>query len=263
MLIGKWKGIFKMRRSMTTPDRLYVAGHRGNSEKYPENTIEAFREAIINGADMVETDVRLTKDRVLVLMHDETVDRTTNASGKVNSFTYDELKNVNAGTAEYFQPIPTFEELLKVLKHTDATLNLEFKEYNIGDNRENCEYCINEALRLCEAYGMKERTLCNSFDAYVLEYIDEHYHGQYLLHGFYPYTMMKNVRRNPEEYLYCACMGENTNPEHYQYLRSKDIEPWIGASVKTKEHLETCIRLGARLITTNNPETILSFLKNR
>lgn len=252
-----------MRKSMTTPDRLYVAGHRGNSEKCCENTMEAFREAIANGVDMIETDVRLTKDRVLVLMHDETVDRTTDAIGKVNSFTYDELKKINAGTAEHFESIPTFEELLELLKDTDITLNLEFKEYNIGDNKENCEYCINEALRLVETYGMTERTLCNSFDAYVLEYIDEHYHGQYLLHGFYPYTVMKNVRRNPEEYLYCACLSEKTNQEHYRYLQSKNIEPWICARVMTREQLETCIRMGARLITTNDPETILGFLRNR
>ncbi len=246
---------------MTTPDRLYVAGHRGNSEKCCENTIEAFKEAIANGVDMIETDVRLTNDRVLVLMHVETLDRTTDAVGKVNSFTYAELQKINAGTPEHFLPIPTLEELLVLLKDTDITLNLEFKEYKIGDNQENCEYCINEALRLCEVYGMTERMLCNSFDAYVLEYIDEHYHGQYLLHGFYPYSVMKNVSRNPEEYLYCACLDNNKNEEHYRYLESKNIEPWIGASVKTKEHLEACIKFGARLITTDNPETIIGFLK--
>ena len=207
-----------MRASMTTPDRLYVAAHRGNSEKCPENTLEAFREAIANGVDMIETDVRLTKDRVLVLMHDETIDRTTDATGRVGDLTYEQLRRVNAGTPEHFQPVPTLEELLALLKDTDLTLNLEFKEYNYAGNQENCEYCIREALRLCEVYGMTERMLCNSFDAYVLEYIDAQYPHQYLLHGFYPYSVMRNVRRNPEEYLYCACLDDNRNEEHYRYL---------------------------------------------
>ena len=54
-----------------------VAGHRGDSANYPENTMAAFRAAIEAGADMIETDVRLTRDGVPVLIHDKLVDRTT------------------------------------------------------------------------------------------------------------------------------------------------------------------------------------------
>ena len=62
---------------LTNDFRMTVAGHRGDSYNYYENTMAAFKEAHLSGADMIETDVRLTKDGVLVLMHDDTVNRTT------------------------------------------------------------------------------------------------------------------------------------------------------------------------------------------
>ncbi len=245
---------------LTRDDRITVAGHRGSCAHYPENTMESFEAAIREGADMIETDVRLTKDRVLVLMHDDKLDRTTDGSGRMCEHTYASLANVNAGKDGHFLPIPTLEELLKLLAGTNVMLNLEIKEYNINDNRENCEYCINESVRLCEAYGLTDRMVFNSFDAYVLDYIDRTYGGKYLLHGFYPYSIMRNVERNPDEYLYCACIFDDRVPEHYQYLTERGIEPWIGAGVKESEHLAACIKLGAKLITTNDPADIFDKL---
>ena len=64
---------------------------------------------------------------------------------------------------------------------------------------------------------------------------------------------MKNVEINPDEYLYCACIFENENKEYYKYLKERGIEPWIGASVTQKSKLKACLKMGARLITTNNP----------
>jgi len=77
---------------------IYVAAHRGWSEKYPENTMTAFRKAIEIGVDQIETDIRITKDGELVCIHDETVDRTTNGSGRVCDFTLAELREL---TREY------------------------------------------------------------------------------------------------------------------------------------------------------------------
>ena len=64
-------------------DNIYVAAHRGWSTVYPENTLLAFRKAIEIGVDQIETDVRITRDGELVCIHDATVDRTTNGTGKV------------------------------------------------------------------------------------------------------------------------------------------------------------------------------------
>ena len=74
---------------------IFVAAHRGWCDKYPENTMLAFRKALEVGVDQIETDVRITADGELVCIHDDSVDRTTNGSGKVCELTLAELqKNV-------------------------------------------------------------------------------------------------------------------------------------------------------------------------
>ena len=64
-------------------NNIYVAAHRGSCDKYPENTMPAFRAAVEAGVDQIELDVRVTRDNELVIIHDSTVDRTTNGTGKV------------------------------------------------------------------------------------------------------------------------------------------------------------------------------------
>ena len=76
---------------------IWVAAHRGWSKKYPENTLLAFKEAIALGVDQLETDVHMTKDGELVLIHDKTVDRTTNGTGAVKDMTLEQLKALDAG----------------------------------------------------------------------------------------------------------------------------------------------------------------------
>lgn len=79
-------------------DNIYVAAHRGWSTKYPENTMPAFRAALELGVDQLETDVRVTKDGELVLIHDGTVDRTTDGTGRVYDMTFEELQQLDAGS---------------------------------------------------------------------------------------------------------------------------------------------------------------------
>ena len=87
---------------------------------YPENTMIAFKKAIEKGADGIETDVHLTKDGKCVLIHDETIDRTSNGQGWIKDFTYNELlkyefKN-NKDVDENWVKIPTLEQLLGLVK---------------------------------------------------------------------------------------------------------------------------------------------------
>lgn len=88
---------------------IWVIAHRGFSSEYPENTLLAFREAERIGADMVECDVHLTRDGELAVIHDSTLDRTTNGTGPVASRSMDELRRFDAGRGER---IPTLAELL-------------------------------------------------------------------------------------------------------------------------------------------------------
>ena len=242
--------------SFTFENRMTIAGHRGDSYNYYENTLSAFKGAILAGSDMIETDIHLSRDLQLVLIHDDKVDRTTNGNGYVKNLTFDELRNLNAGDSACVEKIPTLEELFLLVKETDITLNLEIKEYYNKENEERCILCIEKTLELVEKYGLTERCLINSFDAWVLEYVYKKYGKKYALHGFYPYSIMGNVTINPDEYLYCACIFDNENKAHYDYLKEKGIEPWIGASVTQKSKLKTCLENGAKLITTNNPADI-------
>ena len=96
-----------------------ICAYRGSSNTHPENTRAAFREAIRLEAHMIEMDVCFTKDRQLVLMHDVTVDRTTNGSGTVSDLTLEEIKRLDAGSWKSGQfegeEIPTLEEVLQIM----------------------------------------------------------------------------------------------------------------------------------------------------
>ncbi len=95
-----------------------VAAHRGAHLEAPENSLAAFSKAIELGIDIFELDVRRTKDGKLVLMHDKTVDRTTNGKGRVDSFTFEEIRNLrlkhNGQLTD--EKVPTLEEALAVAK---------------------------------------------------------------------------------------------------------------------------------------------------
>ncbi|MBQ7907035.1 MAG: hypothetical protein IJ309_03570 [Clostridia bacterium] len=247
--------------SLTFQNRMAVAGHRGDCYNYYENTISAFKAAIDAGADMIETDLRLSKDGHIVLIHDDTVNRTTNGKGKVSEMTLEELKALNAGNILTEEKIPTLKELFQLVKPLNITLNLEFKDTYTKENEGRCIKCIEDALLLACEYGLEERIVVNSFDAWVLEYVYKKYGKKYPLHGFYPYREMFNVTINPDEHLYCACIFDNENKAHYDYLIEKGIEPWIGASVTRKANLQLCQSYGARLITTNNPADIIKKLE--
>ena len=86
----------KILAEINDPNSKYVVviSHRGDWRNYPENSIPAIESVIRMGADMMELDVKMTKDSVLVLMHDRTVDRMTNGKGPVSSYTYDSLKTL-------------------------------------------------------------------------------------------------------------------------------------------------------------------------
>lgn len=110
-----------------------IIAHRGSKGTHPENTLEAFSEAIACEADGIELDVQLTKDNQLVVIHDNTVDRTTNGSGEVSDFTLAELQGLDAGS--WFSPeyhgskIPSFSEVLDYLQQVNyqGVLNIEVK----------------------------------------------------------------------------------------------------------------------------------------
>jgi glycerophosphoryl diester phosphodiesterase len=103
---------------------MMIMGHRGAAALEPENTLRSIERAVEIGVDAVEIDVRLSKDRELVVIHDSTVDRTTNGSGPVSGYSLDDLKKLDAGGG---QTIPTLQEVMELIGHK-VKLVIELKE---------------------------------------------------------------------------------------------------------------------------------------
>src|SRR4029453_16996566 len=110
----------------------FVAHRGGIVPGYPENTLVAFRQAVKHGAEVIEVDLRATKDGEVVIMHDETLDRTTNGNGKVIDYTLAELKKLDAGGGER---IPTYEEGLRLVAGSGGQLLLDIQESPVLDKR--------------------------------------------------------------------------------------------------------------------------------
>lgn len=143
-----------------------IFAHRGFSGYYPENTMLAFKKAIEIGVDGIELDVQLTKDNTVVIIHDETIDRTTNGDGLVKSYTYDELKKFDASfnfNNFGFNRIPTLEEYFLLVKDLDIITNIELKtsvyQYlGIEDS----------VLELIKKYNLEDKVIISSFNHFSI-----------------------------------------------------------------------------------------------
>ena len=139
-----------------------IFAHRGYSGKYPENTMIAFKKALECGVDGIELDVQLTKDGEVVIIHDETIDRTTTGKGFVVDYTYEELEKFDASFKFKdlgFNKIPTLREYFQLVKDYDIVTNVELKT---GIN----EYLgIEEKVwELIKEYNLEEKVIISSFN---------------------------------------------------------------------------------------------------
>ena len=238
-----------------------VAAHRGDCYNYYENTMQAFEASIRAKCDMIETDIHMTQDGHLILMHDDDTLRTTGVPGKIRDKTLEEMRSLNAGSPTLPAKVPTLEEFLAWAAPQDILINLEIKEYYESGNEQRCRECVDKTIALVRKYGLEKRIVINSFDAWVLEYTDEAYNHEFPLHGFYPYGHMRHVTRNPDEYLYCACIFANMHDRaNFDYLIERGIEPWIGAGCTSKDVLAAAFKNGAKLITSNYPADAIAKL---
>ena len=247
-----------------------VAAHRGNVALCPENTMPAFASAYEIGADMIELDLRMTKDGEIVLMHDMDISRTTDMAGRVRDLTLAELKKADAGIkkGEEFKGtrIPTLKEFLDYVSKQDENMqfNFEFKDY-FRDGEEFAKTCADKIIALVDSYGLWDRSFVNSFDGALLRYIEEKYEGRFRLHGFYPYSILGEVC--PEK-LYCACLWRHekvtgpVNPEEdFEALKAAGVHPWVGAGIKKIEDMVLAAGYGAELITSNEPAFMMAELE--
>lgn len=153
-------------KSSITP---IILGHRGAPKLAPPNILSSFKKAIELGAEGVEFDIRLTKDKRLVVMHDPVVDNTTDGKGYVSNYTLRELKKLDAGgwfSKEFKgERIPTLEEALDILK------NLEIINIEIKNDPVPYEGIEEMTLRVIYDIGLKEKVIISSFDHTLLSRI--------------------------------------------------------------------------------------------
>ncbi len=212
-----------------------ILGHRGCAGYAPENTLEAIHTAADMGIDWVELDVKLTKDEVPIIFHDETLERTTNTSGNVAEKTYKELKELDCGSwyGESFigVKIPTLEEAIEVLIDRGLGLNLEIKPCP-GRERDTAEVALD---LLSTIWDDHDRLLISSFQHVSLESameIAEDWHRGFLL---------------PEEW------PENW-AEMAEYLQVSTIN--VNASSIKREQIESAMDMEKQILayTVNEPD---------
>ena len=143
-----------------------VWAHRGASGVYPENTLLAFKEAIKMHSDGIELDIHLTKDGEIVVCHDETIDRTSDGKGYIKDYTLEELKQFNFNQKNLifgFEPIPTIQEVIALIKPTDLLLNIELKT-----NIFFYEGIEKKIVDLIRKEKMEDRVIFSSFNHYSI-----------------------------------------------------------------------------------------------
>ncbi|HET6626757.1 MAG TPA: glycerophosphodiester phosphodiesterase family protein [Nocardioidaceae bacterium] len=133
-----------------------AVAHRGGSVGVPESTMPAYRSALRVGVRVLEADVRMTADGVLVIMHDRTVDRTTDGTGAVRAMTYRQVRQLDAG---HGAKVPRLAALLRLAKRRNARLILEVKIPHTTRAE------VRRFVRTVRKAGMVRRTTADSFAA--------------------------------------------------------------------------------------------------
>ena len=140
--------------------------HRGASEYAPENTLSSFYLGLVQGANGIETDVQRTKDGVLVLFHDDTVDRVSDGQGELCDFTLAELQKLKIhgnNTCGFYDKILTLEEFLEKFSNYDISFAIELKGEGVEE----------ETLAMVKRFGIFEKTTFTSFEFDYIKKIKE------------------------------------------------------------------------------------------
>ncbi|WP_353989086.1 glycerophosphodiester phosphodiesterase [Pediococcus argentinicus] len=232
-----------------------VIAHRGSSGIRPENTIPAFIKAIEEGADGIETDVHLSKDGAMIIMHDETVDRTTNGTGRIFDKTLSELKQLDAGAYfgyEYLGTrIPTLQEAVELLIKMDfkGEFNLELKTDKIqypGIEEQVAEYFKNTEIPFHLIYS--------SFRPKTVQ----------LIHKLCPDTeaaSLFKLRTKSAKKFAKSKLIQDWHPSiawvrsHRFFLPRIQLRPW---TVNSEDDMRYCYKRKLKGIITDHPERALS-----
>jgi len=219
--------------------------HRGYSAQYPENTLLAIEQAMVIGAEMIEIDIALSKDREIVVIHDETLDRTTSARGRVCDFESKALQALDAGswkgTKFKDQRIPTLDQVLACIDGQVA-LNVEIKAHAVHlDPDRSIEIPL---LKTLETYTMRKTLHVSSFEPLALHRLrkqDPKLSLCYLVEG-----KVSQEQRDEMQYLDASALHLDINTvDQDEIALAQSMGLWVRAfTVKEKFELDKAKRLG-------------------
>ena len=254
--------------------KILFGAHRGDRFHYPENTLLAIKEAGKLGCDVIETDVRMTKDGHLILIHDRDVARTTNGKGFVDEMTLEQIRSLDAGFwkgPEFIGlKIPTVKEFLDYIVTTDLMINWELKEYPADLGEERAFNTIDKLVEMIDAYGLAKRSMINSFSDRDLEYVSDKYGDKFVIHGYIGFS--EEIRHfdtseKPVESFYdwTAIWKKDDNHvagfnQDYEYAKEHDVLSCILVPDK-EEYYKQALDMGCRMFTSDNPEEGIKILK--
>ncbi len=245
--------------------RPLIVAHRGSSGVAPENTVAAFRRAAEDGADMVELDVRMTKDFEIVVLHDRSVRRTTNGRGKIWELTLADLRTLDAGSwfSRRFagERIPTLRHILDILP-AHVAVNIEVK--TDGDSRWRPALQELLILQIRERHAV-HRCVVSSFDHRFLR----------RLHAIDPaiptavlYYPVRDFGKNPSKLVervgagMFTCSIGQLNKKIAANLENNHI-PLGCYGVNSLRHFSKAVSYGASAIITDHPKEMLKLLSRQ
>jgi glycerophosphoryl diester phosphodiesterase len=227
---------------------LNIIGHRGAPAAEPENTRRSFRRALDLGVAAVELDVQLTRDGRLAVIHDETLDRTTNGHGQVRDFTLADLKKLDAGQGE---PIPALEEVLELVRGR-AHLLVELKQPEAAP-------ALLEVFRKHQAFDAARVISFWHPTVKALKEAEPRLRTGVLLVG---------CPADPAGLAHAA--RADTLVLNYRYIDRELVEAAhrqeigvIAWNIDDPEILEPYLSLNLEAICTNRPQEIIDYLKSR
>lgn len=255
-------------------DYVMVVAHRGDWRNAPENSLQAIQSCIDMGVDMVEIDIRKTKDGILILMHDETIDRTTNGSGRVSEMTWTELKKLqltNGIGSWTSHRIPTLEEALdltrgRILVNLDKSYEIFSETYELVKERGQLNEVIFKGWM--KSYEIaKEEIMLDSIMFMPIIALEEkdwkNVVSSYRLNGYTPIAYEVIFKKEGKE------------KEALQLIQQQGSKLWVNslwpflnaghdddrAVYDTRGSYGWLIEKGATLIQTDRPSLLLKFLE--
>ncbi|PIF47416.1 glycerophosphoryl diester phosphodiesterase [Chryseobacterium sp. 52] len=275
LISGLVLGQNKISLSKFPQDKIMVVAHRADWREAPENSLMAVRKAIEKGINMVEIDLALTKDNVLILMHDNTIDRTTTGKGKPSDYTLEEIKKLylrdGLGVPTQMR-IPTLEEILdvtqgKVFINLDKAFDYFDLVYPILKKRNLFDEVLFKGTATYEEFNKKYGTIKNEI----------HYMPIVRLAKNEGWPKINDYLNNYKVYGFELTLGsDESHLINFKDIQKKGARVWVNSLwpqqsaghnddlvLENPDAYEWFVKNNINIIQTDRPKELIDFLKKK